>query len=76
MIDSLIDPVIDKLTVTCLAGTGVDITLISTDVEGSTELWEWVSPPCLPQLFSWRAWIVASQWLAAIIVCTGQGMQD
>ena len=26
-----------------LAGTGVDITLVSTDVEGSTELWEWVS---------------------------------
>ena len=25
------------------AGTGVDITLVSTDVEGSTELWEWVS---------------------------------
>ena len=24
-------------------GTGVDITLVSTDVEGSTELWEWVS---------------------------------
>ena len=26
-----------------LTGTGVDITLVSTDVEGSTELWEWVS---------------------------------
>lgn len=31
----------------CVAGTGVDITLVSTDVEGSTELWEWVSQlPC------------------------------
>lgn len=29
---------------TCdVLGTGVDITLVSTDVEGSTELWEWVS---------------------------------
>ena len=26
-----------------MLGTGVDITLVSTDVEGSTELWEWVS---------------------------------
>ena len=39
----------------CVAGTGVDITLVSTDVEGSTELWEWVRHtsafallPCCP----------------------------
>ena len=50
MIDSLVDLVTDELTVTCVTGTGVDITLISTDVEGSTELWEWVSPTCLPAL--------------------------
>lgn len=50
MTDGLVDLVIDKLSVACLIGPGVDITLVSTDVEGSTELWEWVSaarPPAL-----------------------------
>lgn len=50
MTDGLVDLLIDKLTVTCLTGPGVDITLVSTDVEGSTELWEWVSAPHLPAL--------------------------